>query len=240
MLWHAFDKIARLLEGGGLAVPGSSDRMTVEQFADRLLAASTPSNYELPAAVAIDGTDLEAWARRRSWANKKSGALRQPTPLDAAPAHLARHHLLAGQRVCLLQDRDDRTRSGGSGTPAATQGHHRLGYRLLPTIGHRIDQRRGQEPPAGHRTRVHPSVRHRPQHVARRLRVRRLNVRILRDWHAKRRLADPWATYLGEPDLGDGPKVAATRPRRRTRALADLLDRPPPDRDVKPGPEGSR
>ncbi len=72
MLWHAFDKIAELLEHGGLINPDSGTRLSVEQFADRLLASSTPDNYHLSPVIALDGTDLETWARRRSWASKKS------------------------------------------------------------------------------------------------------------------------------------------------------------------------
>lgn len=50
----------------------SGTRLSVEQFADRLLASSTPDDYHLSPAIALDGTDLETWARRRSWASKKS------------------------------------------------------------------------------------------------------------------------------------------------------------------------
>lgn len=61
-----------------------------------------------------------------------------------------------------------------------------------------------------------------------------MNVRMIRDWHAKRRLADPWAVYLSEPDLGDdGGSIKKTRTRRRTATLNDLLDHPPPGSDVR-------
>lgn len=72
MLWHAVHKIARILGSGGLAITGSRNILTVEQFSDRLLAASVPPTHQLPASIAIDGTDLETWARRRSWASKRS------------------------------------------------------------------------------------------------------------------------------------------------------------------------
>jgi len=72
MLWHAFTKLAELFDSGGLFVPGTDERLTVQQFADRLLAVSTPNNYVRSSSVAIDGTDLETWGRRRSWGNKKT------------------------------------------------------------------------------------------------------------------------------------------------------------------------
>ncbi len=61
-----------------------------------------------------------------------------------------------------------------------------------------------------------------------------MNVRMIQDWHAGRRLADPWAVYLSETDLGDGGGIIKeTRTRRRTGTLTELLDRPPPGREVK-------
>ncbi len=61
-----------------------------------------------------------------------------------------------------------------------------------------------------------------------------INVRMIRDWHAGRRLADPWAVYLSETDLGDGGGIIKkTRTRRRTWTLTELLDRPPPGSEVK-------
>ena len=53
------------------------------------------------------------------------------------------------------------------------------------------------------------------------------NIRILREWHAKRDLPDPWASALHEPAAPHGPR---RRKARRTRTYTDL-GVPPPDPD---------
>uniref|UniRef100_UPI001ABFD698 hypothetical protein n=2 Tax=Streptomyces TaxID=1883 RepID=UPI001ABFD698 len=56
-----------------------------------------------------------------------------------------------------------------------------------------------------------------------------LNHTLLRAWHAKRDLPDPWAALTGEPQETDRtlPRPR-TRARRRTTTLTDLINGPPP------------
>lgn len=68
MVWHGFDKLASALDQSSTV----GTVLTTEEMADRLLIGSIPPNYEVSESLAIDGTDVEAWARRRSWGNKKS------------------------------------------------------------------------------------------------------------------------------------------------------------------------
>ncbi len=59
------------------------------------------------------------------------------------------------------------------------------------------------------------------------------NVRVLTSWHAKRGLADPWGTALGEP-APTPPTTPKTRTRRRNRTYTDLA---PPDPDDPNAPD---
>lgn len=145
MLWHAFRKITRKLENGGLAIPNSTDTMTVEQLTDRLLAASIPPTHQLPAAIALDGTDLETWARRRSWANKKAlskAGTEIPAGTTLAPANPVNEPgwpltgLDGRPQNSLDPDARDGYRSGHNGRP----GDIYIGYELhlatpIPAIG---------------------------------------------------------------------------------------------------------
>ncbi|MET8682349.1 transposase [Streptomyces sp. NPDC004647] len=89
MVWYAYTLLIRALEAGTLAVPHNHpwvDRSTGEllpcprdcphqpippaEFFGRLLDASVPDSVPLTEALAIDSTDYETWARRRSWARK--------------------------------------------------------------------------------------------------------------------------------------------------------------------------
>ena len=73
MLWEAFRNVAKAFANGGLPIPGTGEALTAQVFADRLIAASLPPTFIPPSSsYAIDGTDYETPARRRSWANKKS------------------------------------------------------------------------------------------------------------------------------------------------------------------------
>jgi hypothetical protein len=54
-----------------------------------------------------------------------------------------------------------------------------------------------------------------------------LNHILLRDWHAKRRSADPWATHLGEPQPAP-TATKRTRARRRPTTLTTLASGTPP------------
>lgn len=72
MLWEAFTQVAKAFENGGLPIPGTDAVLTAQVFADRLIAASLPATYVPPSSYAIDGTDYETPALRRSWGNKKS------------------------------------------------------------------------------------------------------------------------------------------------------------------------
>ncbi|MFF2375034.1 transposase [Streptomyces xiamenensis] len=97
MLWHAFTRLVQAIEDGTLATPHNHldvDTRTGEippcaadcphqvislsVFTGRLLASSLPDSLGLTGAAAIDSTDYETWARRRSWAR---------TP-DIDPDHL--------------------------------------------------------------------------------------------------------------------------------------------------------
>lgn len=97
MLWHAFTRLVDALQDGTLAIPHNHPEadtvagevlpcpndcphqpISLSTFTGRLLHASLPESLELTGAVAIDSTDYETWARRRSWAR---------TP-DVDPDHL--------------------------------------------------------------------------------------------------------------------------------------------------------
>ncbi len=98
MVWHAYDRLVTALETGTLTVPHNHPgpfadyrtgellcprdcpqaTITPDAFQQRLLAASIPAGVTLSSSVAIDSTDYETWARRRSWST---------TP-DVDPDHL--------------------------------------------------------------------------------------------------------------------------------------------------------
>ncbi len=93
--------------------------------------------------------------------------------------------------MCLLQDRHRRTGQVSSGTPASAVGNQPLGCRIPPPSAiestnaeakiHRLDIGRGF-------TRVFGTVRN-TLLVA--FAFAGMNDRMIRDWHAGRRLADP-------------------------------------------------
>ncbi|WP_329032431.1 hypothetical protein OIE71_06140 [Streptomyces sp. NBC_01725] len=55
-----------------------------------------------------------------------------------------------------------------------------------------------------------------------------LNHILLRAWHTKRQLPDPWATFAGEETIKPAVPGPRTRARRRTTTLTTLIDGAPP------------
>jgi len=164
----------------------------------------------------------------------------QHPQVDAAPAHPTHDHLHAGvtlrlrRTVTVTPDQSPRERMPAAwGTTDWAAGYHRrsaIESTNAEAKTHRLDIGRGF-------TRVFGTVRNT---LLTAFAFAGMNVRLLRDWHAKRRLPDPWAVHLEEPDLGDGPTPKSTRTKRRSRTLTDLLDHPPPDGEVKSEPKASR
>lgn len=96
--WNAFTCLTKTLEAGDFVIPhnhmiknneitGEPDQcpagcvfdvLDIDQFVNRLITASWPADFALTESAAIDSTDVETWARRRSWA-------REP---DVDPDHL--------------------------------------------------------------------------------------------------------------------------------------------------------
>lgn len=58
--WHRFTLLATTIETTGLALPGEDRRMDIHEVVSMVIDLYRPF-------VAIDGTDFETWARRRSW-----------------------------------------------------------------------------------------------------------------------------------------------------------------------------
>jgi len=189
MLWHAFDKIAELLEHGGLINPDSGTRLSVEQFADRLLASSTPDNYHLSPVIALDGTDLETWARRRSWASKKSPV--QGRHRD--PGRHRRQSRQADERTQLAPRRRGRTPAelarltGPRRIPVRAQRSRRRRLRGIRTPpGHPNPRRRRPARPAPDH-RPHPHTRRLTSWARRRPHHRRADLHRIRDHRSVRR-----------------------------------------------------
>ncbi|NEA59271.1 hypothetical protein G3I60_35205 [Streptomyces sp. SID13666] len=86
MVWHAFTRLIDALQAGTLATAHNHpwvnrttgelspcpkacpyEAITTTVFIARLLDASLPETMPLTGAVAVDSTDYETWARRRSW-----------------------------------------------------------------------------------------------------------------------------------------------------------------------------
>lgn len=70
MVESTYSRIAAAWRDGGLPVPGEDRAMTADEYATRLLVASRAEGVPATASIAIDSTDYETWARRRSWASK--------------------------------------------------------------------------------------------------------------------------------------------------------------------------
>lgn len=86
MVWYAFTRLVDALETGTLATPHDHPRanratgevlpcragcpyepISTSAFIGRLLDASLPEALPLTGVLAVDSTDYETWARRRSW-----------------------------------------------------------------------------------------------------------------------------------------------------------------------------
>lgn len=70
MVTGTLDRLTAALNDKGLPVPGENRHMGLDEFCTRICGGSIPENHILAGPVAIDSTDYETWARRRSWASK--------------------------------------------------------------------------------------------------------------------------------------------------------------------------
>lgn len=145
MLWYAFTRLVTALEANTLAIPHNhpqADRTTGEilpcrddcpyepistsAFIGRLLDASLPETLPLSGTLAIDSTDYETWARRRSWNPKPDVDPDHPPVKDDKDTNPKRPGAEPGWPRTGHDDRHQNTvdpdardgyRSGTNGTP---------------------------------------------------------------------------------------------------------------------------
>jgi hypothetical protein len=143
--------VADVFTGEVLSCPGSSGgclglTLTLDDVADRLLAASVPRVISTTGSVALDSTDYETWARRLSWA-KTADAHPDALPVTAPPTAPWRKGVaspgwpLLGDDGRLQHTHDADARAGHRSGSNGGRGEVFVGYDLhtlvdVPRFGH--------------------------------------------------------------------------------------------------------